>query len=88
MKVEFLEQFERDLGELRDPSLAESVAKVIESIERTTSLRELHNVKKLKGYRNIYRIRVRTHRLGFRFENGVVELARFLPRKDIYRLFP
>ena len=88
MKVEFLEQFEKDLATVRDSSILDAVASAISSLEDATTLREVRNLKKLKGYRNIFRIRIRDYRIGFILENGIVELARFLPRKDIYRLFP
>ena len=88
MKLEFLEQFERDLKVVRDQLLRDEVFKVITRLEQADSLREVPNVKKLKGYRASYRIRVRNYRIGFKFEHGVIELARFLDRKEIYRFFP
>jgi mRNA interferase RelE/StbE len=88
VKVEFLEAFEHDLDGLSDASLLKAVTSVISNIEQAKSLREVRNIKKLKGYKNIYRIRIRDYRLGFKVEKGVVQLARFLNRKDIYRLFP
>ena len=88
MKVQFLEQFERDLSLVRDQKLKDQIFEVISRLERARSLREVPNVKKLKGYRTNYRIRIGHHRIGFKLENGVIELARFLDRKDIYRFYP
>jgi mRNA interferase RelE/StbE len=88
MKVEFLEQFERDLNKVVDKSLRDDVFRVIQELERAKTLRDVHNIKKLKGYRNSYRIRIGNYRIGFKLEHGVVELARFLDRKEIYRFFP
>jgi mRNA interferase RelE/StbE len=88
MTVEFLEQFETDLDRIRDESLRNDVFKIISSLESARSLKEVRNVKKLKGYRSNYRIRIRDYRIGFKFEGGIVELARILHRKEIYRFYP
>jgi mRNA interferase RelE/StbE len=88
MKVEFLEQFEGDLNKVSDQSLKDEVFKVILELERAKTLRDVRNIKKLKGYRNSYRIRIRNYRIGFKLERGVIELARFLDRKEIYLFFP
>jgi mRNA interferase RelE/StbE len=88
MKVEFLEQFERDLAAVRDQTLQDEVFKVITKLESARSLRDVPNVKKLKGYKVSYRIRVGNYRIGLRFERGIIGLARFLDRKEIYRFFP
>jgi mRNA interferase RelE/StbE len=47
-------------------------------------------VQKLEGYREYYKIRFGSYRVGLRidFENKVVEFQRVLHRKDIYRKFP
>ena len=88
MKVLFLEQFDRDLSLVRAQSLHDDVFKVIAKLERAKSLRDVPSVKKLKGYRTNYRIRVGQYRIGLKFEHGVIELARFLHRKEIYRFYP
>ena len=88
MKVLFLDQFARDLSQVRDQKLKDQVFEIIVRLERAKSLRDVPNVRKLKGYRTNYRIRVGNYRIGFKFEYGVVELARFLDRKDIYRFYP
>ena len=88
MKVEFLAQFERDLSAVRDKSLKDEIFKVITLLEQARTLRDVPNVKKLKGYKSSYRLRVGNYRIGFRLERSVIELARFLDRKEIYRYFP
>ena len=88
MKVKFLHLFDKDLDKIKEISLKAEVADIIISLEQAASLKALRNVKKLKGFKNAYRIKVKEYRLGFYYENGVVELARFLNRKDIYRSFP
>ena len=51
-------------------------------------LQEIRELKKMRGYKEYYRVRVGRYRLGFRFTKGEIDLLRFLPRKDLYRYFP
>ena len=88
MKVEFLKQISRDLDRVTSKSVKQSVIRIIEQIEKVDSLDKIPNTKKLKGHKSAYRIRVGDYRLGFFFENSTILLARFLHRKDIYKIFP
>jgi len=64
------------------------VIRIIELMEVVDSLEKTPNIKKLKGHKSAYRVRMGDYRLGFFFENSTILLARFLHRKDIYRIFP
>ena len=88
MKVEFLKQFSKDLDSLRAKSIKTHLLKTIEHLESCRSLEDIPNAKKLKGHRTAYRIRIGDYRLGLFYENSTILLARFLHRKDIYKLFP
>ena len=88
MKVEFLKSFSKDLDSVNSKSIKRSLIRIIESLEKQQDLNKIPNIKKLKGFRNAYRIRVGDYRLGFFLEDSTVQLARFLHRKDIYKLFP
>lgn len=88
MKVEFLKSFSKDLDGIKAKSVKQSVIRLIELMEAAGSLEEIPNIKKLKGHRSAYRSRVGDYRLGFFFESSTILLARFLHRKDIYKLFP
>ena len=88
MKVEFLKKFSKDLDDIRTKSAKDSVIRIIELMEVVDSLEKIPNIKKLKGHKSAYRIRVGDYRLGFFFENSTILLARYLHRKDIYRIFP
>jgi len=52
------------------------------------SLRDIRNLKKLKGYKNLFRIKIGDFRIGIFIENDTVEFARVVHHKDIYKLFP
>ncbi len=49
---------------------------------------EIPNLKKMKGYKNAYRIRFGEYRIGLLFENNNIKLSRVMNRKEIYRYFP
>lgn len=88
MKVEFLKKFSKDIDDLKIKSVKRALIRLIENMEAVDSLDKIPNVKKLKGHKTAYRARVGDYRLGFFFENSTILLARFVHRKDIYKLFP
>ena len=88
MKVEFLKKFSRDLDDIKNKSVKQSVIRVIELMEVVDAPDKIPNTKKLKGHRSAYRTRIGDYRLGFFFENSTIVIARFLHRKDIYKIFP
>jgi len=87
MKVIFKTSFFRDVK--KSPiSFHSEVNSIIIKLESSHSLKEIQNLKKLKGHTTAYRIKINTYRFCFYFENESVIIARFLPRKDVYRSFP
>jgi mRNA interferase RelE/StbE len=88
MKVEFLKTFSKDLDNINSNTAKRSLVRVIELLEQADSLIDVPNLKKLKGHKTAYRIRIGDFRLGLFVEGSTIELARFLHRKDIYKLFP
>ncbi len=88
MNVEFRESFLKDLSDIRDKKIAQKVRDVILSIEAAESLLDIANIKKLRGEKGYYRIRIGEYRLGFHYDGESVALVRFLNRKEIYRYFP
>ena len=88
MKVEFLKKFSKDLDDIRTKSVKQALIRIIEVMEETDTLDKIPNTKKLKGHKTAYRTRLGDYRLGFFFENSTILLARFVHRKDIYKIFP
>ena len=88
MKIEFLKRFSKDLDEIPVKSIKLALKRVIELMENTDTLSKIPSTKKLLGHKTAYRTRVGDYRLGFFFENETIILARFVNRKDIYKLFP
>ena len=88
MKVIFLKSFLSDIKKVKDKGLKSRIKKLILEIEAAKSLEEITGVKKMRGYSIAYRIRKGDYRLGLYKETDCVELARFLKRNDIYKIFP
>ena len=88
MKVDFRDSFTKDLKGVKEKGLLGRVREIIEAVEKTDSLTELPNLKKLKGGGNYFRVRVGDYRVGVALENDTVVFVRFLNRKDIYKHFP
>jgi len=88
MKVELLSKFENDIDKLFNKQLKHAILNIIDNLENANTLSEIQGIKKLKGFSNAYRIKLGDYRIGFYFEKGIIELARVVHRKDIYRVFP
>lgn len=88
MKVEFLKKFSKDLDDIKTRTVKPALIRIIELMEATDSLDKIPNTKKLKGHKSAYRTRIGDYRLGFFFQDSTIILARFVHRKDIYKIFP
>ena len=88
MNVEFLQRFSKDLDDIKNKSVKQAVIRLIDLMETVDALDKIPNTKKLKGHKSAYRTRIADYRVGFFFENSTILLARFLHRKDIYKIFP
>lgn len=88
MKIEVRKSFEKDISNLSDKKLAETLLILIDQLEKCQSLSEIRHLKKMTGKGNYYRIRLGNYRVGLKAENESVLLLRFMHRKDIYKYFP
>lgn len=88
MELQFLSKFNKDLDKIDDTHIKSKVIELIDEIESSETLSDLGNVKKLSGFKSAYRIKIGDYRIGFFFENNIVEFARIIHRKDIYKVFP
>ncbi|MFN3847884.1 MAG: type II toxin-antitoxin system RelE family toxin [Spirosomataceae bacterium] len=88
MKTEFKNSFLKELQKLKDQSLKDAIFQVIIDVENATNLNDIPNIKKLKGYSNYFRIRVKDYRIGLKLENETLFFVTFDHRKDIYKRFP
>ena len=88
MKTEFLNHFYKDLKAIKNENIRIDIFNSIKQVELAESIKEIKNIKKLKGSKIAYRIRIGDYRIGVYIENNIIEFARISHRKDIYNLFP
>ncbi len=88
MKIVYLKNFLNDIKKLKDKNLKTKIKDLILSIEKAERLEDISNAKKMKGFSIAYRIRIGNYRMGIYKENKIVEIARFLKRNDIRKVFP
>ena len=88
MEVKFSKPFEKDLRAITEKAVVLKVEEIISVLRHANLLAEMENIKKLKGHKDCYRIRLGNYRLGLQLEGKTVWLARLMHRKEIYRHFP
>jgi len=76
------------LDKVADGPLKAKVAHVVSQVIQADSLSQIKNLKKLKGFRTAYRIKIGDFRIGLVFEDNTVFFAAIANRKDIYKRFP
>ena len=88
MKVDYKKSFFRDLKKEATPELKAEVEQVIETVKKAATMQDIPKLKKMKGYKIHYRIRVGGYRIGITIVGEVVIFWAFGPRKDFYKRFP
>ena len=88
MKVIVTRQFEKDVNKELSKTMQLKLADIIEELQNSSTLYSIKDIKKLKGYKTAYRIRMGNYRIGFILEENTIKLSRVMDRKKIYRYFP
>jgi mRNA-degrading endonuclease RelE of RelBE toxin-antitoxin system len=89
MKTNYLPTFIIDIKSLKSTSFYSAIKNLVfNDILAVQNLKEISNLKKLKGDDNAYRIRVGDYRIGFFLEDDTITFARVLHRREFYRYFP
>ena len=88
MKTVFLRLFYKDLDKLNDQGIKAQVKEIILSVESSSKATEIKSLKKLKGYKHAFRIKMGDYRIGVFIVNDTVEFARIAHRREVYRIFP
>jgi len=66
----------------------DAIIKAIEDVENAKKPQNIKGIKKLKGDKTAFRIRIGRYRIGIYIVNKVVEFTRVLHRDKIYKYFP
>ena len=89
MKISFDKAFYKSLSKLKNPVVSNKIEEVIEIVQRSQSIKEIPQIKKLRGFSHYYRIRLGDYRLGIEQEDSQSVRFRVIAhRKDIYKYFP
>ncbi len=88
MKFDIRKSFLKDLKKIDDKKLKEDIKSLFTLIEAISTLDEIPNLKKIKGVKGFYRVRLKGYRVGFEYKENKITFIRVLPRKDIYKFFP
>lgn len=88
MNVLYDKRFLKDIEEVNEKRVRQQVEVIISLVEKIKQLNQMPNLKKMKGHKSAYRIRIGNYRLGFFYENHTIIFSRLLNRKDIYKYFP
>jgi mRNA interferase RelE/StbE len=88
MQIELTRKFQKQVENCNDRRIRSKVLVIIQAVIASESLNEFANLKKLTGYKNSYRIRLGSYRIGIVIEDKTVIFAAFDHRSDIYKYFP
>ncbi|MCD4680156.1 MAG: type II toxin-antitoxin system RelE/ParE family toxin [Bacteroidales bacterium] len=88
MEVKIDKTFQKDTKKIKDQILLGKIADSIVNVQQANHLKQIENIKKLRGSSNDFRIKVGDYRLGIIISESSVEFIRCLHRKDIYKFFP
>ena len=89
MELVYTKRFNKDLDAIQhNKEIRKGLLELIETLKQASSLAELREVRKIKGYADYYRIKLGEYRLGMKLTKSSIELIRFLHRKEIHRRFP
>jgi mRNA interferase RelE/StbE len=88
MEIKFREKFEKDLDSITNQDILDSIIKAIENVEKAQKPQDILNIKKMKGDKTTFRIRIGNYRIGIYVIKNVIEFTRVLPRDKIYQYFP
>ncbi len=88
MNVKYEASFQRDLKNIRDKNFLREIKNSVDDAKKAESVLQINNLKKLKGYKTFYRIRLGDYRIGVEIVEGEIIFVRFLHRREVYRFFP
>ena len=89
MIVEFDHSFNKNLSKLLSSNSKLKIYAVIEEVAAANKLSDINNLKKMKGFKAFYRIKLGDYRIGFELINkNTVYFVAVSHRKDIYKTFP
>lgn len=78
----------KDIANIDDKKALQKLQDILAALDKAQSLKDIPNLKKIRGYSIYYRIKITDYRIGFEVSGKELILCRFLHRKEIYQKFP
>ncbi len=88
MNLVYERSFLKDVKAIGDMSVKKKIETVLTDLREAQTIRDVKSVKKMKGHKNAYRIRIGDYRIGLYAEDENATLVRVLQRDKIYNYFP
>ena len=88
MKIEITKKFGKQVSKSADSATKRKLHEIISQIQNANTLKEIPKLKKLKGNKHTYRIRLGEYRIGIHIQDNTIIFAAFDHRSDIYKYFP
>ena len=88
LQIRINKTFLKELAKIPTSQRAKVEQFVFKDASAFSSLGDIPNLKKLKGYKNYYRIRFGNYRAGIRVQDDTLLFERLLHRRDIYKFYP
>lgn len=88
MIVKISKTFDKDLVKINDQKLKQFVFEIIKLVQQIYDLRGIPQLKKLKGHKDFYRIRLGQYRAGIAIVKNTIEFLVLDHRRDIIKDFP
>ncbi|MFN3909202.1 MAG: type II toxin-antitoxin system RelE family toxin [Flavobacterium sp.] len=88
MIVTFEKSFSKSLDKINNKLILKKIEEAIVNCENSNKLSEIKYLKKLKGHKTYYRIKLNDYRVGVEIINNEINFIIACHRKDIYKLFP
>lgn len=87
MELRFRKKFEKDLSKLSS-EVKEEIENLLIQIADSDNLNNF-DIKKMKGYKSYYRLRMGDYRIGFeKIDKNTIDILRVAKRDEIYKIFP
>jgi mRNA interferase RelE/StbE len=89
LEVLYNERFLKDLKKIKKEKIYLKIEELcFEKLSNYNSISTIPGLSKIQGYKNYYRIRIGSYRIGLKKTNNKIILMRVLDRKEIYKHFP
>ena len=88
MIVRFKKIFLKDLNKIPHEIRTQIQQIIFVDIPGTNNFVDIKRIKKIKGHKIFYRLKIGSYRIGFEYDKNALVFFRVLHRKDIYKYFP